>query len=221
MRGGRAERYIRDFGGRNRIETITGSVAMPERCPAPAEREHDVVFVGRLTERKRPDRFVEVMHRVRQREPGVRAIVVGDGPDTAALQAQIGELGLADNVELLGLRSDVLDLNLQSRIFALTSRWEGVSIAMLEAMSCATVPVVSDVGDLRDVVAQGENGFVFDENDLDAFADAIVGLLEDPEKLARLSAAARQTVVERCSREAIAARWQRALSSMGVVAGAP
>ena len=217
VRGGRAEQYIRDFGGKNRIETITGSVEMPATCPPVAARSIDVIFVGRLTERKRADRFINVMHKVARDHPDVHAAIVGDGPDTEALQRQAADLGLEKQIEFLGLRSDVLDLQLKSRIFALTSRWEGVSIAMLEAMSCGTVPVVSDVGDLRDVVTSGDNGFVFDEDDIDSFAETISGLLADEARLAALSAAARKTVEDRCSREAVTRRWGDTFRSMGVV----
>ncbi|MBT8079984.1 MAG: glycosyltransferase family 4 protein [Gammaproteobacteria bacterium] len=218
VRGGRAERYIRDFGATNRIDTITGSVAMPADCPPVSARTIDVIFVGRLTERKRPDRFIKVMHQVARDHPGVRAAIVGDGPDTEALQQQVAELGLDEQIEFLGLRSDVLDLQLKSRIFALTSRWEGVSIAMLEAMSCGTIPVVSDVGDLRDVVDSGKNGFVFDEDDIDSFATTISALLADEGRMATLSREARQTVEDRCSRVAVSRRWGETLRSMKVVA---
>ena len=142
---------------------------------------------------------------------------MGDGPDTEDLKRQVAELGIESNVEFLGLRSDVLDLNLNAKIFALTSRWEGVSIAMLEAMSCGTIPVVSDVGDLRDVVDSGDNGFVFDEDDLDSFAETISGLLADESRMTEFSQAARATVEDRCSREAVTRRWGATFRDMRVV----
>ena len=217
VRGGRAEQYIRDFGGQSRIETITGSVEMPPECPPVSARTIDVIFVGRLTDRKRADRFINVIRKVAQDHPDLRAAIVGDGPDTEGLQQQVAELGLKEQIEFLGLRSDVLDLQLKSRIFALTSRWEGVSIAMLEAMSCGTVPVVSDVGDLRDVVESGSNGFVFDEDDIDSFATTISGLLSDEARMGKFSAAARRTVEDRCSREAVTRRWGDTFRSMQVI----
>ncbi len=217
VRGGRAEAYIRESGAQNRIDTITGSVEMPPHCANILERPIDIIFVGRLTERKRPDRFVNVVSRVARDVPNVRAAIVGDGPDTDELQQQARELGLEDQIDFLGLRSDVLDLQQQSKVFALTSRWEGVSIAMLEAMSCGTIPVVSDVGDLRDVVDSGENGYVLDEDDIDGFATMISSILKNNDRLGSLSAAARQTVQDRCSREAVTKRWRDTLQSMQVV----
>ena len=217
VRGGRAEQYIRDFGATNRIDTITGSVEMPAQCADASTRPIDIIFVGRLTERKRPDRFIDVVSRVAQALPEVRASIVGDGPDMDELKDRVSDLGLDRQIEFLGLRSDVLALQMQSKIFALTSRWEGVSIAMLEAMSCGTIPVVSDVGDLRDVVESGRNGFIFDENDLDGFAMTITTLLRDAGRLTELSNAARETVESRCSREAVSQRWRETLRTLQVV----
>lgn len=217
VRGGEAERYIREFGVESRVEIITGSVDIPHNHPVVSERPIDLIFVGRLTERKRPDRFLEVVRRVRNEVPDVRAAVVGDGPETQALVAQTCDSDLDGNVTLMGLRSDVLELNLQAKIFVLTSRWEGVSIAMLEAMACGTVPVVSDVGDLRDIVQTAHNGYIFDEDDLDGFTKAIVFLLRNPHKLLDCSEHARKTVIDTCSRKAISIRWQSTLRDLGVI----
>jgi len=217
VRGHKAKDFIRDFGASNRIETITGSVQMPADCPRSSDRPTDLIFVGRLTKRKRPDRFVDVVARVARTLPEIRCWIVGDGPEEEAVRKQIESNGLQEQITLLGLRDDVLDLQSQSRIFVLTSRWEGVSIAMLEAMASGTIPVVSDVGDLRDVVDQDENGYVLDENDLDGFASRILGLLQEEKKLLQLSQAARTTVFDRCSREAIAKKWHDTLKSMDII----
>lgn len=218
VRGHKAKDFIRGFGATNRIETITGSVEMPADCPHSPARRVDLIFVGRLTKRKRPDRFVDVVARVARTLPEVRCLIVGDGPEEEAVRQQIEDNGLNDQITMLGLRDDVLELQGQSKIFVLTSRWEGVSIAMLEAMSSGTIPVVSDVGDLRDVVDQGKNGFVLDENDVDGFSVRILELLQDEERLLQLSLAARQTVYDRCSREAIARKWHETLKSMDIIA---
>ncbi|MGH8168244.1 MAG: glycosyltransferase [Woeseiaceae bacterium] len=217
VRGDQAEKYIRGFGADNRIISITGSVEMPAEVPDIVSRPLDIVFVGRLTKRKRPDRFVAAVKGVTAKIPQVRASIVGDGPEMDTLRQQISELGLEANIELLGLRHDVLELLKDAKIFALTSRWEGVSIAMLEAMASGTIPVVSDVGDVRDVVSSGENGVVLDENDIDGFANNIADLLKNNDKLTRLSNAARMTVLSRNSRAAVTEKWTRTLRSIDAI----
>jgi glycosyltransferase involved in cell wall biosynthesis len=146
--------------------------------------------------------------------PHVRAVLVGDGPDRDALEGLIDTLGIRNNVALLGLRKDVGALLARSKIFVLTSRWEGVSIAMLEAMAAAVVPVANDVGDLADIVRRGENGYLVEDNDVQASAAHIVALLRDESKRALLAAAARETVVRRVSRNAVAQLWRDSLSRL-------
>ena len=83
---------------------------------------------------------------------------------------------------------------------------------MLEAMGCGTVPIASDVGDLSDVVHNGKNGYLFDENDIPGFADSIVKLLDDSARLDKLSKSARNAVITSHSRTAIADKWRETLS---------
>src|SRR5690606_42021758 len=84
------------------------------------------------------------------------ALVIGDGPDRDALVRTAGEAGLEPFVTWAGQLADVPAHRLEARVFLLTSRWEGVSIAMLEAMACGAVPVGSAAGALRDAVTARE-----------------------------------------------------------------
>lgn len=212
VRGSRAAKYLRDLGYTHPIEAVTGSVQMPESVSTQTERSNDLIFVGRLTERKRPDDFIEVVARLKPEFPDISAIMVGDGPESDAIASLIEHHGLQDNVELAGLRTDVDQLLARSKLFVLVSRWEGVSIAMLESMSSGCVPVCSDVGDLADVLIDDQNGYLLKIGDLDGFADRIQRLLGDDQHRQRFSDDARATAVDKVSREAITARWVEILT---------
>lgn len=214
VRGSQAGDYVRALGFSGQIETITGSIEIPAEVPLPENRSNDLIFVGRFTERKRPRRFVELVRLVAAQFPDVRAVMVGDGPDLEQIRAEVAAGDTDRAIELAGLRPDVEQLLLQARIFVLTSRWEGVSIAMMEAMAAGCVPVVNDVGDLADMVRTGENGFLVDDDDIEMAATHIRALLADPELLALLSANARATVISRSSRQAIARNWTAALERL-------
>jgi len=177
----------------------------------PGARDIDLIYVARLTRRKRPDRYIEIVKRVAQEIPGVKAVVVGDGPEYEPVRQQVIAAGLQDNVELLGLRHDVPDLVARSRLFVLTSRWEGLSIALLEAMSGAVVPVASDVGDLADVVKNGVTGYLYDEDDLDSFTKTIVDLLSNEELQTTLAMSARQAVIDKSGIQAVTQQWHDVL----------
>ncbi len=210
VRGSRAEKHLREHRFTGPIRTITGSVVVPDEYAGYDDREYDLIFVGRLTEYKRPDRLVEVIRRVV--DSGVddfKALIVGDGPDRAELEAQSASNGTVDNIEWAGQRSDVPDLLQRARMFILTSRWEGVSIALLEAMVSGLVPVVSNVGDMADVVVNGDNGFIPREDDIDAYVTAIRDVARNRERWNELSGRARESGVAKASREAVAARWRK------------
>ncbi|MDH5260677.1 MAG: glycosyltransferase family 4 protein [Gammaproteobacteria bacterium] len=211
VRGSQAEDYVRKLGYIGPVATITGSVTIPETVQGPGERDIDLIYVARLTRRKRPDRYIEIVKRVAQEIPGVKAVVVGDGPEYEPVRQQVIAAGLQDNVELLGLRHDVPDLVARSRLFVLTSRWEGLSIALLEAMSGAVVPVASDVGDLADVVKNGVTGYLYDEDDLDSFTKTIVDLLSNEELQTTLAMSARQAVIDKSGIQAVTQQWHDVL----------
>ena len=213
VRGSNARSYLLDAGFCRTLEVVTGSVEL-DQSAFRDDKDIDVLFVGRLTEYKRPDRFIEVIAKVAERLPGVRVCIVGDGPDREKLGQQADELGLSGNVDFAGQRADVASFQGRSKIQVLTSRWEGVSIAMLEAMGLGAVPVVSDVGDLRDFAIDDETGYVLDGDDIDGFSDRVVELLTKPQLRERLSGASRRLISENVERSVVASRWRNILASL-------
>ncbi|XOV86662.1 MAG: glycosyltransferase family 4 protein [Pseudomonadota bacterium] len=212
VRGSTAEAFIRSHGFKGKIEIVTGSVRT--KTAVATERDVDIIFVGRLTEYKRPDRLLDVVDRVRESLPEVRVLIVGDGPDRAALEARVTADNAERNVTFLGQRSDVLAQLARSRTFVLTSRWEGVSIAMLEAMAMGAVPVVNRVGDLADFAINGETGYVVEEDQVGLQAGYLVELLKNPGQLGAMSAAARRLVEARCDSDVLARRWHQIFLTM-------
>lgn len=214
VRGTRARQFIRQTGYRGRLAIITGSVKKQEVWQEQNCRETDVILVGRLTEYKRPDRFISVVAGVARQLPKVKVWVAGEGPDLSELQKQADELGVAKNIEFLGKRKDVPALLAKSKVFVLTSRWEGLAIAMIEAMTAGTVPVVSDVGDLRDLADDGTNGYVVQEDDIDGFARRITRLLTDESLWRQYSLAAVNAAVGYSSLKAVSERWRESLQEV-------
>lgn len=207
VRGSGAERYIRSLGYRGPLAIITGSVSPSAQWRDFAARPIDVAFVGRLCEYKRPDRFVAALAEVVKALPAVRAVMIGDGPDAEALKAQAASLGIASNLQFLGKRSDVDELVAQSRLFMLTSRWEGLSIAMIEAMAAGAVPIVADVGDLADLAGDGRSGFVVAPEDIAGYARPCIRLLSDAHDWRTFSRQAVSTALDASGIEAITRRW--------------
>jgi glycosyltransferase involved in cell wall biosynthesis len=209
VRGSGARRFLADRDVR-RTAVITGS-ADAGRFPLAGERSIDVLSVGQLIERKRPLEFVEIVAEVAARVPGLRATLVGDGPLRAAVEGRVAERGLERSLERAGQRADVEAYAARARVFLLTSRSEGLSIAMVEAMMAGAVPVVADVGDLGDLVENGVTGYRLDPDDRAGFVRTVTSLLAEPARWAKLSAAARRAARDHSGLDHVTELWARHL----------
>jgi glycosyltransferase involved in cell wall biosynthesis len=209
VRGQKARDFLAERGIPGTIAIITGSVCQPQTVAQ--KRSYDLVFVGRMTELKQPRQFVEIVAAVRREVPSIRAAMIGDGSLLDVVRQRAAELQVADCLDLLGKRSNVQTVLSESKVFVLTSRSEGMSIAMAEAMAAGAVPVVADVGELGDLVENGVNGYLIEPDNIAQYAARIVSLLQDPALWTRLSQAAAAAATRRCSVEAVAALWRRHL----------
>jgi L-malate glycosyltransferase len=141
-----------------------------------------VAVVANLWPVKDHRTLIEAAAVVRDRLPGVRFALVGDGPERAALAQQIERLGLRDVVHLLGTRYDVPAILYGATAFCLPSRAEGLSNAIMEAMAARLPVVATDAGGNAELVRDGETGFVVPVGDASMMARRLLDLLSDPER---------------------------------------
>lgn len=212
--GTRAKAFFRGNGVDGDIRVIPGGVNAPASDAGSGSPAWDVVFVGRLVPVKRVDLLLRALSIVRNAIPGVRAVIVGDGPLRADLEREAASLGLGDAVEFAGQREDVSEILGRSKLFALTSETEGLSLALMEAMAAGLPAVVPDVGDLGDLVLDGENGFLVRDGSPEAFAERIEAVLRDGALRERLSCAA-SGAMERYGIPQAARQWDSVLESWG------
>ena len=190
VRGQGARRFLVERGVDPQLVTIIPGSVDPKSIDLGRARRHDLVFLGRLAELKQPLQFVEILAGVSRSLPTARGLVIGDGPLQEAMREKAAALGVLDRLEFAGKTDRVLALLSESRVFVLTSRTEGLSIAMAEAMMAGVVPVVANVGDLGDLVRDGANGYLVEPNDIDAYVRRVRAVLEEPGLWPRLSEAA-------------------------------
>jgi glycosyltransferase involved in cell wall biosynthesis len=117
---------------------------------------HHIVWVGRLSEEKAPDRIVEAFGRAFGNQSDVKLSIIGDGPMRESLRARVAELGLADRVIFHGIVPDASHYLRAFDSFALTSRTEGTPLVLLEAMAAELPIVATAVGGVPDVVSPNE-----------------------------------------------------------------
>jgi glycosyltransferase involved in cell wall biosynthesis len=146
--------------------------------------------------------FLRAARRVRERVPGARFVLAGEGELIEPMRALAASLGLADSVFFTGRCERVAELLSASNVCVLSSKAEGFSNAILEYMAAARPVVVTDVGGAREAVSEGETGYVVPAGDDAAMAERIVALLTDAERARAMGERGRQVVVEKFSCEA-------------------
>lgn len=177
-----------------------------------------LIYCGRLAEhQKRIHRVAERMLEATDAFAGVCATIYGTGEEEEALEARLRTAGtqrtkLGGSLTSRQMQAAMLD----SHVFVLLSDFEGLSIALMEAMACGLVPIVSDMrSGIRDVITDGVNGFIVDPDDPAAFQHAVQVLHSNPETWRRMSAAARQTILDlEFTPESCAKKWCRFLQEV-------
>jgi glycosyltransferase involved in cell wall biosynthesis len=159
-------------------------------------RDDHVVIgtLGRLTEQKDHLTLIQASARL---APNARVIIAGDGPMRPMLEREIDRLDVADRVRLLGIRRDRDTLYAAMDIFALPSRWEGLSLALVEAMGAGLPVVATAVGGTPEVVRNAHTGVLVEPRDVDVLAHALGQLAADPERRQSLGQAAADEALER------------------------
>jgi glycosyltransferase involved in cell wall biosynthesis len=131
------------------------------------------LFVGELAERKQPLQLAEAVRRARAADPRIVALLAGEGPLAAEVEAVAGE-----GIRPLGRRDDIRVLLGAADVFVLPSLWEGLPYAVLEAMAAGVPVLASDGPGNPDAV--GQAGMIFPAGDVDALSAALLRLADDP-----------------------------------------
>ncbi len=145
----------------------------------------DVAYVGRLSEQKDPFRLMNVLRRVVDVLSGVKVVVVGSGELEEQTRNECNRLGLDDNVSFTGFLSNPLGILKTSKALLMTSKREGTPMCVLEAQALG-IPVVSTPTDgIKDVITDGENGFLSDDDSV--LAERIISLVSSETLFEKMS----------------------------------
>lgn len=183
---------------RERVHRIPTGLA-PTQVPSSAQATpwpdgtFTVALVGRLSWEKNHDVFLRALARLRAAGLEIRAVLAGEGPDRARVEARILELGLQDRVRLAGYVA-MVDLMPQVHAVCLCSRIENLPLSLLEAMAWQRPVVATRVGGIPDVVEDQVNGFLVPDDDEQALADAMAQLQADPARAQAMGRAGRLRV---------------------------
>lgn len=149
------------------------------------------------------DILLQAAVRVREAFPSVRFVLVGYGPLEAKIRQLVRDLALEEAVVFTGLRSDAPRVAGAFDVFAMSSVYEGLAIALVEAMALGRPAVVTRAGGLTEVLEHGKQGLVVNPGDPVSLADAIITLLRDEELRQRFGAAGRRRAADFDVRKAV------------------
>jgi glycosyltransferase involved in cell wall biosynthesis len=203
---------LRDYGellkdAGTRIVRIPNAV--PELPGGPVDtRENVVLAAGRVTWQKGFDMLIDAYEPIARRHPDWRLEIYGDGVRRRALKRRVARLGAHNNIFLMGVSNRLGERMASASILALSSRYEGFGMVIVEAMSKG-LPVVSfdcprGPGEIIDT---GRDGILVENEDVDALRQALLELIEDPSLRTRYGAAAREKA-RQFELSAIGPRWE-------------
>lgn len=188
---------IPNFSGVGSLGCL-GSLGAGRRC----------LFVGRLCPEKNPMRVVRLWRDIVAKHPDWVLDIYGTGELEGYVRMAIKEFAIEDKVVMHGNTDDMLAAYASGSILLLASRTEGFPMTLIEAMQCG-VPVVSTDCPCgpRDIIQNGENGFLVPQDDDNAFVEAVSALMDDASLRERMGRIAKETST-RFSREEIIKRWK-------------
>lgn len=196
----------------DRIVNLHSTVDAERFVVSESPKDFDLVLVASLRGLKRCDLFIETVQLLRAQRPTIRAVIVGDGYSGAALRKLVDEKDLDDHVFFAGFRDDPSEFYHRSQVFLLPSAAEGLSTAVLEGMACGVPAVASDVGDMRDIVIDEVTGYAVRDSDRpEDYADAVLRILENPERCAVMSWNCRDLVAREHSFPQATRKWEALL----------
>lgn len=150
--------------------------------------------VGVLNESKGHRYIIEAVSKILAEGFDVRLIIAGEGILHKDLDTLRASLGLDSRVKLLGFREDIAELLSLMDIFVFPSLWEGMSLALLEAMACGLPVISTDVHGAVDLIGNNQRGILVQRKDVQGLVDAIRYLVSDPNKAKRMGEEARELI---------------------------
>lgn len=174
--------------------------------PAPLDNPV-VIAAGRLSLQKGFERLVEAWIPLATSHPDWQLRIYGDGPQHAALAEAVAEADVGDRIVLAGVTREFEQELASASIYAMSSRYEGLPMVLLEALSKGVPPVSFDCPEgPRQLIRSGTNGLLVPQGDIDGLTAALRGLMDDPARRRELGAAGLETARD-FEADAVVDRW--------------
>ena len=203
--------------GPDRITVVPNLVRVPpDGAPANADPDRAPVIgaLGRFVPKKGFADLIEALARLRARGYRFEALLAGSGPKEAELRALAGRLAIEDRLRFLGWIADNRSFFEALDLLCVPSREEPFGIVVLEGMAHARATIATDVAGPREIIRHDSDGLLVPPAAPEALADALAGLLDDPDRRRALGRAGRETVRARYDLPVVARKISEALCGL-------
>lgn len=193
------------------------TIDVPEDlATAEVPREKFIVsFMGRFSEEKRPEMFVDIAHALSHNE-GMNFVMLGNGPEYEQVKQYIARLNLEDRIYAPGFVDDMKPFLKLTDVVVIPSRIEGIPIILMESLAMGVPVVASNIGGIPSILKDSDNGFLCDPGRIEDFVQSLQKLYDDQDLYAKLKRNARDSAVEHLSVRKMNDEYREAFTSVCV-----
>ncbi len=137
----------------------------PQKLPPRSDRSIDILYLGRFDSQKNLSLFITIISQLQHSIPRLKAVLVGSGHETRKLKRLTKHLGLSKNIQFFPATTDPTSFYTQSKIFLLTSDYEGFPLTLLEAISCGCIPISRNLSEIKQFFNQDSKHYLFSNPD--------------------------------------------------------
>jgi glycosyltransferase involved in cell wall biosynthesis len=176
--------------------------------------EYDFIFIGRLAWEKNIELILNAIIKLKEKSFTPKLAVVGEGPKENELKQFVYSNGLRDNVIFTGFQRDVPEWLNKASVFVMVSITEAMPTALMQAMACERICISSRVGNIADLIVHGENGFLFESNNLEELTSIMIQVLEGKDAYKDIKQKARLSVINNHSHVSAKKKWESHLANL-------
>lgn len=207
-----------DFGFSPKVFVIPNGIEIRELHPKEkGKNQIRIISLGRLVTPKRYDIAIQTIAHLKtitNAFDSLKYTIVGQGPEYEAIQEQIREQKVSDEIEVITDASDMYALLDTADIYLCTSSFEGISNALMEAMNCAMPIVATDVGDNSRLVLDTKNGFLAEVNNFESLAQKLKYLIEEPNSRTQMGQMSYRHLIDNFSFESFQNKYLSIISNV-------
>lgn len=186
----------------NAVDDFDGKIEIVDEIAEARKQGYFIVGnSGRLHEQKGMEYYVRAAYELKKKYSKIKFFIIGDGVERGQIEALIDQLGLKDDIVLLGFRPDIKNVISQLDVLVLTSIYEGLPLTPMEAFSVGKAVIATNIDGTKEVVEDGYNGLLVESKNPESIANGIHSVYRDSQLLEKLGINARKTYETKFSLE--------------------